>query len=187
MMAEEAKLVETPEGPRFLLVNGNRQEMHNGKVSFLTFQNYTMDISLYTRAMTSRPPDVQELFLPQLLTSDAKLTPLENQKRFAEGQQRILWPAYSLTLTMVALSVLLSGQFNRRGHWHRIAIAVVCCVVILFTAIGLRGLMTSHPPMVYVAYLNLIIPCAVAWWVLCDHIERRKFAAAIKLSAAVTQ
>ena len=168
MMAEEARLVETPEGPRFLLMNGNRQEMHNGKLSFLTFQNYTMDISLYTKSMSVRPPDVQEMFLPQLLTGDDKLTPLENQRRFSEAQQRILWPAYPLTLTMVALAVLLSGQFNRRGHWQRIAIAIVLCVVIVFTAIGLRGLMTSHPAMIFVAYLNLIVPCAISWWVLSD-------------------
>jgi len=169
MMAEEAKLVETPEGPRFLLLNGNRQEVHNGKLSFLTFQNYTMDISLYTHAASARPPDVQEMFLSDLLTTDSNLTPQENQKRYAEGQQRILWPAYSLTLTMVALAVLLSGQFNRRGHWQRIAIAAALCVVIVFTEIGLRGLMASHPPIVIVAYLNLLVPCLIAWWALGDH------------------
>src|SRR5579872_3796446 len=34
MMAEVGKLVDTPQGPRFLLQNGNRQEMRNGKISF---------------------------------------------------------------------------------------------------------------------------------------------------------
>jgi len=169
MMAEEAKMVETPEGPRFLLQNGNRQEMHNGKLSFLTFQNYTMDISLYTHAMGTRPPDVQEMFLTDLMTEDPKLTPAENQKRYAEGQQRLLWPAYPLTLTLVAVAVLLSGQFNRRGHWHRVAIATGICVVIVFMAIGLRGLMGTHPLMVFVAYANLLLPAVAACWVLGDY------------------
>ena len=168
MMAEEARLVETPQGPRFLLINGNRQEVHKGKVSFLTFLNYTMDISLYTKAMTARPKDVQEMFLPELLVDDSTLTPQENRKRYAEAQQRIIWPAYSLCLALVAVAVLLSGQFNRRGHWHRIAIAVVCGIVILFTAIGLRGLMATHPIMIVVAYLNLFAPAALALWVLGD-------------------
>jgi hypothetical protein len=27
--------------------------------------------------------------------------------------------------------------------------------------------------MVPVAYLNLIIPAELAWWMLCDHVQRR--------------
>ena len=118
--------------------------------------------------MTARPKDVQEMFLPELLVDDSTLTPQENRKRYAEAQQRIIWPAYSLCLALVAVAVLLSGQFNRRGHWHRIAIAVVCGIVILFTAIGLRGLMATHPIMIVVAYLNLFAPAALALWVLGD-------------------
>ena len=174
MMAEEAKLVETPEGPRFLLVNGNRQEMRSGKLSFLTFKNYTMDISLYTHSIGTRPPDVQELFVDQLLAFDPKLTQKENQKRFAEGQQRLLWPAYSLCLTLLALSVVLSGEFNRRGHWKRIALAVVLCVFVVFSAISLRGLMANYPAMVAVAYLNLLFPALGAWWVLSDRIPDKQ-------------
>ena len=180
MMSDEAKLVETPEGPRFLLVNGNRQEINNGKVSFLTFQNYTMDISLYSKSMNgARYTDVQEMFLPDLFQYDSSLTPAENQKRYAEGQQRILWPAYAFTLTMVALATILSGEFNRRGHWKRIALAASICVAIMFSAIGLRGLMASHPPMVYIAYLNLLLPGAVSWWVLRDHQPEMRLAGAM--------
>ena len=177
MMAEEGKLVETPQGPRFLLLNGNRQEMRNGKLSFLMFKNYTMDISLYAQSMNTRAPDAQELFLSQLFTHDDKLSPLENQKRTAEGQQRLLWPAYPLCLTLVALAVVLSGQFNRRGHWRRLAVAIVCSIAILFTAVGLRGLMASHPPLVILAYMNLLGPCGIAAWILGDHVKRRKIAA----------
>lgn len=172
MMAEEAKLVETPQGPRFLLLNGNRQEMHDGKLSFLTFDNYTMDISLYTNQMRTRYPDAQELFVPQLLTYDPSQSAQENQKRYAEGQQRLLWPAYSLSLTLVALAILLSGQFNRRGHWQRIALAVSCCMAIMFTAVGLRGLMASNSAMIALAYLNLLVPGGIACWVLADRGSR---------------
>jgi len=169
MMAEEGRLVETPQGPRFLLVNGNRQAMDNNKLSFLTFDNYTLDISLYAQAMKARSPDTQEMYVTQLFIPDDKVSLLENQKRTAEGHQRLLWPAYVFSLTMVALSVLLSGQFNRRGHWQRIAVAVACGVVIMFTAVGLRGMMALHPAMIPLAYLNLIVPALIAWWVMGDH------------------
>ena len=174
MMAEEGKLVETPQGPRFLLLNGNRQEMRSGRLSFLTFENYTMDISLYTQSMAARPPDAQELFLNDLLANDAKLSPIENQKRHAEAHQRILWPLYPLCLTLVALAVLLSGEFNRRGHWHRIAIAIGIGVIIIFSAVGFRGIMATRPNMIFVAYLNLLVPTGLALWSLSDHGQNHK-------------
>lgn len=174
MMAEEGRLVETAQGPRFLLMSGNRQEMNNGKLSLLNFENYTMDISLYTQSMKDRPTDTQEMYLHQLLTYDDKITPTENLKRFAEGHQRIIWPVYALCLTLVGLSVLLSGEFNRRGQWKRITLAVILGTVVMFAAVGLRGMMATYPLMILVAYFNVLLPMVVAWWVLGDHVPERK-------------
>lgn len=168
MLAEEGRLVETPSGPRFQLVNGNRQEVSNGKLSFLTFDNYTLDVSLYTKSIGTRTPDSQELFITDLFKYDDQVSTNENLKRFAEGHQRLLWPGYSLCLTMVALAVLLSGQFNRRGHWQRIAMAVVFAVLIVFASVGMRGMMATHPSILLAAYLNLFIPMIMAWMVLSD-------------------
>lgn len=169
MMAEEGKLVETPQGPRFLLVNGNRQEISEGRISFLNFASYTMDISLYTQTANKRLPDVQELLLPQLFTYDHSVSAAENQKRFAEGHQRLLWSAYSITMTFIALAVLLSGEFNRRGQWKRMAVAIMLGTLVLFGSVGLRGMMALNPVVVVAAYLNLILPCAVASWVLSGY------------------
>jgi lipopolysaccharide export system permease protein len=173
MMAEEARLTETPQGPRFLLVNGNRQEMRDGKLSFLTFDNYTMDISFYTQSMNARVPDAQEMFLPDLLKTDPKLTPLENNKRHAEAQQRILWPAYTMSLTLVALAMVLSGQFNRRGNWQRLTGTVLIGTVLMFTAVGLRGLMSANPHMVWAGYALLILPIIGAVYALADTRTRK--------------
>jgi lipopolysaccharide export system permease protein len=177
MMAEEGQLVDTPQGPRFLLQNGNRQEIQNGKTAFLNFQSYTLDMSLYAKEMSGHHVDARELFLGELFKYDDTISPAENQKRRAEAHQRLIWPGYVLCLTLVAVAVLLSGEFNRRGHWRRIVLAVICGVVILFSAVGLRGLMALHSYMVPVAYLNLLLPTAIASWILTDHIRRMHIAA----------
>jgi len=177
MMAEEGRLVETDQGPRFLLLNGNRQEMRDGKLSFLMFENYTMDISLYAQGMNVRAPDSQELFITQLFAEDEKVSPAENQKRHAEGHQRLVWPMYSLCLTLVAIAVLLSGEFNRRGNWQRIALAIACGVFIMFTAVGMRGVMAMHPSLTFLAYLLLVVPALLACWVIGDHAQRKLVAA----------
>lgn len=169
MMAEEGSLVQTPQGPRFLLSNGNRQEMNNGRLSLLNFESYTLDISFYTDAMGTRKPDTQEMFLPQLLADSNDATPQENMKRRAEAHQRLIWPAYSVTLTLIALATLLSGQFNRRGQWQRIALAVAMVTLLVFASVGLRGMMAIHPAIVPLAYLAVLLPACAAGWVLCDH------------------
>lgn len=162
MMAEEGKLVETTQGPRFLLKNGNRQEIRQGKLSFLNFDNYTLDISLYDKEVQSRFVDPQELFTSDLFVHDPTISEADNKRRRAEGHQRIIWPFYSLVLAVVACAVLLSGQFNRRGHWQRIAIAVAAGVVLLFASIGLRGAMALNPNLTLLAYLNVVLPAAAA-------------------------
>jgi lipopolysaccharide export system permease protein len=162
MMAEEGKLVETPQGPSFLLKNGNRQEIRQGKLSFLNFDNYTLDISLYDKEVQTRFPDPQELYIGDLFTYDNSISAADNDKRRAEGHQRLIWPLYSLVMALVAVAVLLSGQFNRRGHWQRIGVAIIIGVVLIFSAIGLRGAMALNPAMVIVAYLNVFVPIVAA-------------------------
>jgi lipopolysaccharide export system permease protein len=168
MMAEEGQMVQTPEGPRFILINGNRQEIQNGKLAFLNFENYAFDISLYTQSMGRRYPDPQELFLPELFRYDDTTSPNDNMKRFSEGHHRLTWPAYSIAVTLVALAVLLSGQFNRRGHWRRVALAVVACTLLLFAAVGLRGAIAINPQLVVLIYLNFFVPCVLAYRSLTD-------------------
>ncbi len=176
MMAESGRLVETPQGPRFLLEKGNRQEMTDGRLSLLNFESYTLDISFYTNSMNTRKPDVQELYLTDLFSSPegSDLTAAEIIKRRAEAHQRIVWPAYSLTLSILALAILFSGQFNRRGQWQRIAIAVAGATFLLFSAVGIRGAMSTNPSLVPLAYLNLLLPLLIASWILSDHISAAK-------------
>lgn len=176
MMAESGNLVETPQGPRFLLENGNRQEMADGRLSLLNFESYTLDISFYTNSMKERQPDMQELFMPELLgfINESTLTTAEIMKRRAEAHQRFVWPAYSVSLTLIALATLFSGQFNRRGQWQRITIAVVIATILLFSAVGIRGAMSTKPLIIPVAYITLLLPAFMAGWVISDHSPKSK-------------
>lgn len=166
MMAEEGELVQTEQGPRFFLRKGNRQEMRNGRLSFLNFASYTLDISLYTGAMDRPYQDPRELYLSELFTYDPTVSESENNRRLSEGHQRLIWPGYVITLTLLALSTLLTGQFNRRGHWRKLTLAVFFAAVILFTSVGLRGVVSLNPAMASVAWLNLLLPALAAGWVL---------------------
>jgi lipopolysaccharide export system permease protein len=177
MMADQAILVQTPSGPRFLMEHGNRQEMENGKLSLLNYDSYTLDISFYTDAGRIKARDPQELFVQDLLKYDEAITPQENSKRRSEIHQRILWPAYIITLTFLALASLLSGQFNRRGGWLRITLTVLFGASLLFTSPVIRNVALQTPSLFMLPYLWWFIPTLCAVFVLRRNDGLQKVAA----------
>lgn len=166
MMADRGVLVQTPSGPRFLLEHGNRQEMQKGKLSFLNFDSYTLDISLYTGSNDARNPEAQELFMGSLMTHDDSVSPQENDRRLAELHQRLLWPAYIVTLTLIALASMLTGEFNRRSGWRRLAMMAIFGALLLFGAVGLRGFVTTRPALSFLLYTWWLLPTAFAGAIL---------------------
>jgi lipopolysaccharide export system permease protein len=166
MMAEEGRLIETPKGPRFIMYRGSRQEVEKGKLSFLNFDEYTLDISFYSTNAKQRMRQPEEMFLPELLFPVAGGT--EATHLIAEGHNRITWPLFSLVLTLLAVSVLLAGEFNRRGGWQRIVSIVIISGLALSLSIGLLHLASKYPWMIILMYGNVIALLTVSFWLLTD-------------------
>ncbi len=166
MMADRGIMVQTPSGPRFLLEHGNRQEMRKGKLSLLNYDSYTLDISLYTNAAQDATPSVESLFLPDLMRYDDKVSEQENNRRYSEVHQRLLWPAYIVTLTLFALATMLSGSFNRRSGWKRISIMAFSGGMLLFSFASLRGFLVAKPSLSFILYVWWLIPTLGAAYIL---------------------
>lgn len=173
MMAEEGRMVSTPTGPRFYLTNGNRQEMRHGQLSLLNFDSYTLDMSLYSKTEGQRTIDTREMFLPDLLQREG-LSEEEIAKRSTELHQRILWPAYAFTMTLVGLAILLSGEFTRRGNARKITLACLSVAGLTFIAIGLTNLSDTRPIYLVLAYANVLVPALIAAHVLREHLPSLK-------------
>ncbi len=145
MLAEEGKLVQSQGGPRFLLKNGQRQELNTAKVNinWLSFDDYTLDIGFYANTV-ERKRGADERTLGQLFDTTG-MPPEELATLRAEAHQRLTWPLYTLALPLFALATLLSSQFNRRGQWKRIIFAAVGAVVIVLIAFSLRNIAVRQP------------------------------------------
>lgn len=163
MMAEEGRLIQGPSGPQFFLKNGMRQERRNGRVSWLNFDQYTLDISFYTKALQTRERKEDEKYLAELLATP-KSDPRAYAQALAEGHQRLVWPLYNIALTMMATALMLSGQFSRRGQWKRIAVSGVVATSIIVIGISLRNVAASNVilvPLLY-GFVAIVIACAGA-------------------------
>lgn len=133
MMAEQATLVQTENGPKFLLENGIRQEMRDGKLSWLNFSSYNFDLSYYTKIASNRKLEESELDSYELLHLATAQNALPNY--VIELHRRLTWPTISIILTLIAVGNLTAGEFKRRGLWKRLvatSVIVALCVVGFF-------------------------------------------------------
>lgn len=161
MMAQEGRLVDTPSGPRFELVRGNRQEFdkEKGSLSLLYFDRYLLDLGGFVEEPGTRIREARERFLGELFFPlDAKPSMLA--QFHAEGHNRLIWPVYTLIMTLLALAALLPGEFNRRGQWKHILAASIVAVVLVIIGVMQVNVMARFPIAIPAAYgiaLGLLI------------------------------
>lgn len=158
MMAERGGLIIDQDGPKILLINGNRQQVspEDGRVSFLYFDSYMLDLALVTDNPPVRWRDKGERSLTELFNPEDELPPNQRAELRAEAHQRLTVPLYNLAFVAIALGALLSGQFNRRGRWRRIATAVAGVVTLQLLGISLGSLIVQSPNITPVLYALLV-------------------------------
>ena len=153
MMAARGKLEQTPSGPRFYLVDGLRQELKDGRINWLSFDNYLLDIGFYGKNV-AREREADERTIGQLFTSSG-VKPEKIPVLRAEGHQRLTWPLLCISLPLLVLAVMFSGEFNRRGQWKRIVLAAVMSGVFVMLYFAIRSMMVNHPWLTPLLYLMI--------------------------------
>ncbi len=169
VMAERGILTSTPEGPRFVMVNGNRQAVARDpdQLSLLYFDRYALDLGLIAEASGEHWREPGERYLPELLNPGSGLDDVNNAKRMlAEAHKRLVSPLYCLAFTLIALAGILSGEFDRRGEWRRILAGAAAAVAFQVVALGLMPLVGKTPALAPLMYLNIVIAIIGASWVL---------------------
>jgi lipopolysaccharide export system permease protein len=169
MMAERGALVRTPDGPRFVMQNGNRQavETDRRQLSLLYFDNYTLDLNQFAGPHADRWLDSSERFLPELLWPSAAADDQTYYwKLVVEAHRRLATPLYVLALTLVALAAILAGEFNRRGQHLRIMSAAGVATILQLLALGMSNLAIKFPVLIPLLYVIPVLAILAAGYVL---------------------
>jgi len=167
MMAERGKLVMTADGPRFVMVNGNRQEIDRagGQVSLLYFEQYTLDLGGIAAAPEVRWREAGERYVTELFDPGTAPDDVSNfYKLRAEGHRRLVTPFYALALTLIAIAGVISGEFQRRSRWTRLAAAGAGAIMFEFIALALGPMVTALPALTPLLYIHVIAAVAIASW-----------------------
>ncbi|MBT4769633.1 MAG: LPS export ABC transporter permease LptF [Rhodospirillaceae bacterium] len=179
MMAESGTLLRTDNGPRVIMINGNRQEVSKttGQLSLLYFDNYSLDVRAVDKGAGKRWHEARERYLHELFAPDMNDSDdVKNiQKLRSEGHQRIVMPLYALVFTLIGLAALLGGSFNRRGQTKRIAAAISLVVLFQASAIGFANLAARFNWAEPLLYVNILIPVFGSIFVLSSkHLRKKK-------------
>ncbi len=169
VMAERGILTNTAEGPRFVMVTGNRQEVARDpdQLSLLFFDRYALDLGLIAETSGEHWREPGERYLSELLNPGSGLDDVHNADRMkAEAHKRLVSPLYCLAFTLIALAGILSGEFNRRGKWRRILAGAAAAVAFQAVALGLMPLVGNTPALAPLMYLNIAVAMAGASWIL---------------------
>lgn len=161
MMAKHGALVRTDDGPRIVLLDGNRQEVNadDGTMSILYFDRYAVDIAQKSSEEGLRYQDARERSVYNLLTGLPPNIQERDLNSFrAEGHDRLISPLNAIAFASIALAVLVSSSFSRRGQTGRLLVAIGIMVFCQAMGIAIKNLAAKNPALVTLMYMNAVIP-----------------------------
>lgn len=176
MIAERGRLAIADNGPRIVLVNGNRQESERatGRLRILYFDRYSVDLGGLGDRGGERWREPRERYLHELFGPPRDVTDAANVTRMrAEGHNRLASPLLALAMALVALATLLSGEHDRRGQGRRMLVAVLLAAAIQAGNMTAQNVAGKWPAMVGLIHLSVLGPIALAtWWLLAPSTVR---------------
>jgi lipopolysaccharide export system permease protein len=168
VLAERGLVKQGANGPEVVVFNGRRQEIDRatGRLAQLEFEHYTIDLNILHKN-DDRWQEPRERTMRQLLNPQGDdRHPVTMGRFLAEYHQRLATPLFCIAYMMIALAVILSGEFNRRGMSRRIIAAVAFVVVLQSAVLGFVNLIGRVPSLIPVFYALAIIPTLISIWVL---------------------
>jgi lipopolysaccharide export system permease protein len=159
ILAERGQLIDGPNGPRVLLLDGSRQEIdhQSGRLDTLTFKQNEIDLADATKDDAARPADMSEVSLGALLDPHPYLE-RDRSKWLAEGHKRLTSPMTTLSYAMVGLLSALGGMFRRHGGILRPLVTVAVMVLLLALGLAFGALAARDNSLVILMWLHAVVP-----------------------------
>ena len=127
-MAERGALVSNENGARVVMFNGSRQEINteNKQLTILYFDQSVLDLDTPTNQGQVRHREPRERSMAELFDLDTTGLNKGSIGKFrVEIHRRLALPWSALGFVLIAVGVLMSGNFTRRGESNRVVMAVL--------------------------------------------------------------
>ena len=167
ILAERGRLIDSPTGPRVLLLDGSRQQIdhQSGRLDMLTFRQNEVDLATATKDDSARIADMSEVPLQELLNPHPALE-RDRGKWLAEGYKRLTAPLTTLSYAMVGLFSALGGQFRRHGNVVRPLVTIMVMVALLAIGLAVGTIAARDNHLLFLLWLHAIAPGVICFWLL---------------------
>jgi len=178
LMAEKGAMVNTKEGARVVMFNGNRQSVDkkSNKLSILYFDRYVFDLSSSTKNVGERFREPRERSLDELFNI-RQAEPTMNDKEFGkfivEGHKRLTSPLSAIGFTLIGLACLVSSSFSRRTQTRQVFLAISIMVALQGGALGMENLIAKNLDLVPLLYALAMVPIVFGYAVLVTNQRHR--------------
>lgn len=169
IIAEQGAVIETPQGPRVLVISGHRQarDEQTGNLSMLFFDEYTLDLSHALQEDVSRWRQPRERYLGELLWPSDDFNDVRyRQELIAEGHSRLITPLYNFSFSLAALYILLMSGFSRQGQSSKIILSVAVLIFWLVAYLSLENLAAKNNSFIPLMYLVWLLPTSLFLYML---------------------
>ncbi len=168
LMAAKGAIVDTKEGGRVVMFDGNRQSVDKktNKLSILYFDRYVFDLTTTNEDIGDRYREPRERNLNELFNIEkfaGKMGAKEFGKFHVEGHKRLVSPLAALGFTFVGLACLISGSFSRRSQARQVALAIAIMVTLQGSFMALENLIAKNLDFVPLLYVHGITPIIIGY------------------------
>src|SRR4051794_13301508 len=178
ILAETGRLVDGPNGPRVVLLNGTRQEIDksSGRLNVLSFAENAVDLaSSNSKVGDQRFRDAAEMNTSELLDPPPGTRPQDVGKLKVEGHRRLSTPLTAASFALIALVSVLSGSFRRHGNILRPLTAVMSVVGLLALGLAISNMAARETALIPLIYAEAVLPGLVcAWWLFLPELVGRQ-------------
>ena len=163
IMAQQGMMSMEDGQPQVVVFYGRRQKLDikTGRLQELAFQRYVLDLNLLQNDHANRAAAPREMRMWELWAArhgDNNAVPYNSGKLLSEVHKRLAGPLLTFTFAFIAVTVIIVGDFNRRGMTRRVLIAGGAIVIVQALMIGLVNEVTKHGWFVPVLYFVILVP-----------------------------
>lgn len=170
IMADSGSVTRTNLGPEFLLQNGSQQEesKQTGQVSLVFFDSYRFNLSLFSDVSMIRSYDANELFIHQLLAAEDASESIR-QEFLVHANQRIVWPFYTMVMSLLSMGLMLSGYYSRRTHMMKNIITSLVAAGGIILSFIFNNMAMRNSYLIPLMYINCLVFFVIGVALLREH------------------
>lgn len=181
-MAAKGAMVESDDGPRVVMFDGNRQivDPKTDQLSILYFDQGVLDLKdlgAGTKSPKLRYREARERELGELLDikNQPNISKRDIGKFTIEAHKRLTSPLTALGFTLIALCLLIMGSFSRRSQSKQITTAVLILVVLVASSYALENTAAKKLSLIPLLYAHALLPIIICSILLFNPFVFKRF------------